>query len=183
MAIVTSHNRGIVEVAPSASAIYRCLRRHGLVQARKRRRQREDYKRWQRERPMELWQLDVIGGIALEGGRYLKVVTGVDDHSRFCVLATVVVSETARAVAGAFAGALRRYGVPDEVLTDNGSVSPGGAGSGLVRCREPAYKLTSVAGPLSQIECFRCRPMVMVGLIVVFALFARHSWPPSMILS
>ena len=53
---------------------------------------------------MELWQLDVIGGIALEGGRYLKVGTGVDDHSRFCVLATVVVSETARAVAGAFAG-------------------------------------------------------------------------------
>ena len=125
MAIVTSHNRGIVEVAPSASAIYRCLRRHGLVQARKRRRQREDYKRWQRERPMELWQLDVIGGIALEGGRYLKVVTGVDDHSRFCVLATVVVSETARAVAGAFAGALRRYGVPDEVLTDNGSAFTG----------------------------------------------------------
>ena len=74
---------------------------------------------------MELWQLDVIGGIALEGGRYLKVVTGVDDHSRFCVLATVVVSETARAVAGAFAGALRRYGVPDEVLTDNGSAFTG----------------------------------------------------------
>ena len=108
--------RGIVERAPSASAIYRCLRRHGLVQGRKRRRRREDYK---------LWQLDVVGGIALEGGRYLKVVTGVDDHSRFCVLATVVASETARAVAGAFAGALRRYGVPDEVLTDNGSAFTG----------------------------------------------------------
>ena len=36
-----------------------------------------------------------------------------------------VVSETARAVAGAFAGALRRYGVPDEVLTDNGSAFTG----------------------------------------------------------
>ena len=117
--------RGIVEVAPSASAIYRCLRRHGLVQARKRRRRREDYKRWQRERPMELWQLDVVGGVALDSGRYLKVVTGLDDHSRFCVLATVVASETARAVAGAFAGALRRYGVPDEVLTDNGAVFTG----------------------------------------------------------
>ena len=84
---------------------------------------------------MELWQLDVVGGVALDSGRYLKVVTGLDDHSRFCVLATVVASETARAVAGAFAGALRRYGVPDEVLTDNGAVpSPGGGGCGLVRC-------------------------------------------------
>ena len=65
--------RDIVERAPSASAIYRCLRRHGLVQGRKRRRRREDYKRWQRERPMELWQLDVVGGIALKGGRYVRV--------------------------------------------------------------------------------------------------------------
>lgn len=68
--------RGIVEAAPSASAIYRSLRRHGLVQARKRRSRREDYKRWQRQRPMELWQLDVVGGVALANGRYLKVVTG-----------------------------------------------------------------------------------------------------------
>ena len=93
-----------IPMSVGPSAIYRCLRRHGLVQARKRRRRREDYKRWQRERPMELWQLDVVGGVALDSGRYLKVVTGLDDHSRFCVLATVVASETARAVAGAFGG-------------------------------------------------------------------------------
>ncbi len=117
--------RGIVETAPSASAIYRCLRRHGLVQGRKRRRRRQDYRRWQRERPMELWQLDVVGGVALDSGRYLKIVTGLDDHSRFCVLATVVPSESARNVAAAFAGALRRYGTPDEVLTDNGTVFTG----------------------------------------------------------
>ena len=28
-----------------------------------RRRRRQDYKRWQRERPMELWQLDIVDGI------------------------------------------------------------------------------------------------------------------------
>lgn len=117
--------RGIVEVAPSGSAIYRSLKRQGLVQARKRRRRREDYKRWQRQRPMELWQMDVVGGVALQNGRYLKVVTGIDDHSRFCVLAAVITSETARAVAAAFVGALRRYGIPEEVLTDNGTVFTG----------------------------------------------------------
>jgi transposase InsO family protein len=44
----------------------------------------------------------------------------VDDHSRFCVIATVVRRATGRAVCAAFAEALQRFGVPDEVLTDNG---------------------------------------------------------------
>jgi transposase InsO family protein len=44
----------------------------------------------------------------------------VDDHSRFCVIATVVRRATGRAVCLAFAEALRRFGIPDEVLTDNG---------------------------------------------------------------
>jgi transposase InsO family protein len=69
---------------------------------------------------MQLWQLDIVGGVFLTDGTECKVVTGVDDHSRFCVTATVVVRATGRAVCLAFAEALRRYGVPDEVLTDNG---------------------------------------------------------------
>ena len=69
---------------------------------------------------MELWQLDIVGGVFLADGTEAKVVTGVDDHSRYCVIATVVARATGRAVCLAFAAALRRYGVPDEVLTDNG---------------------------------------------------------------
>jgi transposase InsO family protein len=49
-----------------------------------------------------------------------KVVTGVDDHSRFCVIATVVRTATGRAVCLAFVEALQRFGIPDEVLSDNG---------------------------------------------------------------
>lgn len=49
-----------------------------------------------------------------------KIVTGVDDHSRFCVIAAVVPLATGRAVCLAFADALRRFGIPGEVLTDNG---------------------------------------------------------------
>jgi hypothetical protein len=51
-----------------------------------------------------------------------KVVTGVDDHSRYCVIAKVVPRATSRAVCLAFAEALARFGVPEEVLTDNGKV-------------------------------------------------------------
>jgi hypothetical protein len=36
-------------------------------------------------------------------GTELKVVTGIDDHSRFCVLATLVPRATARRVWAAFA--------------------------------------------------------------------------------
>jgi transposase InsO family protein len=48
------------------------------------------------------------------------VVTAVDDHSRYCVSAKVVERATGRAVCLALAEALARFGVPDEVNTDNG---------------------------------------------------------------
>jgi transposase InsO family protein len=102
------------------STIYRVLVRHGLVDATPRRRRRQDYKRWQRSRPMELWQMDIVGGIVLADGGEAKVATGVDDHSRYCVIATVVRRATGRAVCLALVEALRRFGIPEEILTDNG---------------------------------------------------------------
>lgn len=56
----------------------------------------------------------------LAGGTECKIVTGVDDPSRYCVAATVVARPTGRAVCLALADALSRYGIPDELLTDNG---------------------------------------------------------------
>lgn len=109
-----------VSPLPSRSSIYRVLVRHHLVEARRRKRRREDYTSWEREAPMDLWQLDVMGSVFLVDGTECKLVTGIDDHSRFCVLAMVVARATGRAVCSAFAGALSEYGVPDEVLTDNG---------------------------------------------------------------
>ncbi|MEU4331202.1 DDE-type integrase/transposase/recombinase [Nonomuraea dietziae] len=69
---------------------------------------------------MQLWQMDIVGGIMLADGTECKVVTGIDDHSRYCVTATVVARPTGRAVCLAFATAMRRYGIPDGLLTDNG---------------------------------------------------------------
>ncbi len=36
---------------------------------------------------MEAWQFDVVGGIGLVDGTELKALTGLDDHSRYCVSA------------------------------------------------------------------------------------------------
>jgi hypothetical protein len=49
-------------------------------------------------RPCSCGQIDVMGGVFLADGTEVKVVTGVDDHSRFCVLATVVRRASTRAV-------------------------------------------------------------------------------------
>ena len=76
-------------VVPSRSTIYRVLVRHGLVSARQRKRRREDYRRWERPAAMQLWQLDVMGSVRLVDGSEAKLVSGVDDHSRFCVIALV----------------------------------------------------------------------------------------------
>ena len=108
-----------VSPVPSRSTIYRVLVRRGLVAARKRKRRRQDYKRWQREAPMQLWQLDITGSVFLTDGTELKLISGIDDHSRFCVIALVVRRAT-RAVCRAFVAAMRAYGIPDEVLSDNG---------------------------------------------------------------
>jgi transposase len=111
------------QTIPATATINRILIGLGLVQPRKRKRPKESYRRWSRPGPMQLWQFDIVGGVWLVDPatgevREAKVVTGVDDHSRFCVSARVVERATGRQVCLAFAQALIRFGVPDEVLTD-----------------------------------------------------------------
>jgi transposase InsO family protein len=109
-----------VSPVPSRMSAYRVLVRHGLVEPGVRKRRKDSYLRWERETPMALWQLDIVGGVFLADGSEAKIVTGIDDHSRYCVICQVVARATGRAVCLAFAAALRAFGVPEEVLTDNG---------------------------------------------------------------
>ncbi|MFI6811888.1 hypothetical protein ACIBG7_05740 [Nonomuraea sp. NPDC050328] len=97
---------------PSRATMHRVLIRHGLVQPVSRGRRSEDYTRWQRSAPMQLWQMDIVGGILLADGTECKIVTGIDGHSCYCVAATVVARPTGRAVCLALADALGRYGSP-----------------------------------------------------------------------
>jgi transposase InsO family protein len=141
---------------PSRAGIYRILVRHQLVEPGRRRRRRSDWRRWERDRPMQLWQLDIVGGIQLADGSELKLVSGIDDHSRFCISAALVARATGRAVCTAFAAALARHGVPAEALTDNGRQFTGRFGKPRPAevlfdriCRENAitHRLTGVRSP------------------------------------
>src|SRR5439155_24821673 len=79
--------------APSKSAIYRSLVRAGVIDPLPRQRRSEKWKRWERGAPMELWQLDVVHGFLLADGTSAKALTGVDDHSRYCVSARLMARE------------------------------------------------------------------------------------------
>ena len=120
---------GVVPV-PGRSSIHRALVRHGLIDPTARRRRRSEFKRWERARAMELWQMDVVGRFYLADGSEVKVVTGVDDHSRFCVCARMVARATARPVVAALRQALAAHGVPAQILTDNGKVFTARFGTG-----------------------------------------------------
>jgi transposase InsO family protein len=123
--LVHEASRAGVEPTPSRSGIYRALKRAGLIEPEARRRRDRRFKRWERGGAMELWQMDVVGGVLLADGREAKVLTGIDDHSRFVVCAGLMLRATSRAVCRHFAEALARHGVPQEVLTDNGKVFTG----------------------------------------------------------
>ena len=107
-----------IEPVPGRSSIYRCLIRHGLITPEARRRKKADYKRWERSRAMELWQMDIVGGVRLADGSEAKIVSGVDDHSRFCVSAHVVERATAKPTCDALLRAIGRHGMPEQILTD-----------------------------------------------------------------
>ena len=117
--------RAGLDPPPSRSGIYRALNRAGLIEAGARRRRDRRFRRWERAAAMELWQFDVVGGVLVADGQDAKILTGLDDHARFVVCAGVMVRATSRAVCAHFAEALRRHGVPQEILTDNGKVFTG----------------------------------------------------------
>lgn len=147
--------RAGVSPVPSRSGVYRLLKRHNLIDPNARKRRSRKFKRWERGTAMELWQLDIVGGMSLANGREVKILTGIDDHSRFVVCAGVMSRATSKAVCEHFAAAMRRYGVPAEVLTDNGKQFTGRFGPKDVEvlfdriCRENGidHLLTAVRSP------------------------------------
>ena len=97
----------------------------------------------------------VDAGDDLELTTALELHAAHDVHLRFCVCAHLTPRATARPVCEAFLAAMTRYGVPEQVLTDNGKVFTArfGRGSGIVLydrlCRENGVRhlLTAPRSP------------------------------------
>jgi transposase len=135
-----------VQPLPSRSAIYRALVRQQLIEPVARRRRKAAWRRWERDRPMELWQLDVMGGVWLADGRELKVLTGLDDHSRFWGAAGLVERANARSVCRVLSPPWSATGSPTRSSRTTARCSPAGSARTRPRCCSTA-SAASTASP------------------------------------
>jgi transposase InsO family protein len=104
---------------PSASTITAILRRHQLLDGPGAGAPR-DWVRFEHAGPNDLWQMDFKGHVEMTRGR-LHPLTVVDDHSRYSVALHAADNERHLTVQNALQAAFERYGLPEVVLTDNGS--------------------------------------------------------------
>lgn len=110
---------GVLAV-PAASTITEILRRHGRIDPAESEK-RGPTTRFERERPNDLWQMDFKGDFALTGGGRCHPLTVLDDHSRFSLCVRACPDVRTEGVRTALVDAFRRYGLPREMLCDNGS--------------------------------------------------------------
>ena len=85
---------------------------------KKRRRKPPKVRRFERSRPNELWQSDITIFRVLERPAYL--IGFMDDYSRYMVGSGLYRSQRAEYVLQVYETAVEQYGVPREMLTDNG---------------------------------------------------------------
>jgi transposase InsO family protein len=102
---------------PAVATIHRALGRNHLVAPQPPRRAKAR-KRFERETPNELWQIDATR-VALADGRPAWVLDLVDDHARFLLAAAAFASPTGEAAWACFLRASAAYGLPRQLLSDN----------------------------------------------------------------
>lgn len=111
---------------PAPSTVTAILRRHGVELGTFGGGERA-FTRFERARPNELWQMDFKGHVAMQAGR-LHPLTVLDDHSRFAVVLAACADQQTATVRSQLIAAFRLYGLPETLITDNGS--PWGDGPG-----------------------------------------------------
>lgn len=110
--------QGMVSL-PSPSTITQILRRSEQLEEQEAPKHRP-FRRFEREQPNQLWQMDFKGYFALTGGGYCHPLSVLDDHSRFLVGLEACPNETAQTVQAHLTDIFRCYGLPDGMLMDNG---------------------------------------------------------------
>jgi transposase InsO family protein len=107
-------------MVPAISTIHAILRRHGRVVPPEGT-PGEPYRRFEREAPNLLWQMDFKGHMPLGDRTDCHPLTIIDDHSRYAVCLKACGNEQSNTVQSALVRTFRRYGLPEDILADNGS--------------------------------------------------------------
>ncbi len=121
-----------VEDLPAPSTITEILRREGLLVAPAEG-PRGPYQRFARSTPNALWQMDFKGHFALSRGGRCHALTVLDDHARYLLGLRACGNERGETVRTQLLDIFGRYGLPEEILCDNGSPwgGPGGEWTAL----------------------------------------------------
>jgi transposase InsO family protein len=109
--------------APAVSTVHVVLVRNHLVAPQPSRRDPARL-RFERAHPNDLWQIDATR-ILLADEHPVWVMDLLDDHARYLLAAVVADQPTGEAAWRCFESAMRRYGVPRQLLSDNGSCFTG----------------------------------------------------------
>lgn len=109
---------------PSRATINRALDRRGLLVKHPQRRPRRTPRRFTRSARNDLWQMDGFE-LRLADGSKAVVIELVDDHTRLSLACQAAVTENGADAWAAFTAASGRYGLPRQLLTDNGTAFNG----------------------------------------------------------
>jgi transposase InsO family protein len=105
---------------PTASTITAILRRHGRINPEEAAKH-TPWQRFERPAPNELWQMDFKGYFALATRGHCHPLTVLDDHSRFALGLQACADEQGATVQARLTPIFRRYGLPRQMLMDNGA--------------------------------------------------------------
>jgi transposase InsO family protein len=112
-------NLGVSD-APAASSISAILHRNGLMDEKSPGKSAPATIRFERSRPNQLWQMDFKGHFALGAGGRCHALTALDDHSRFNLILEACGDERGATVWKCVERAFQVYGLPVQILCDNG---------------------------------------------------------------
>lgn len=104
---------------PCAKTVNNVLNRYGCISPEESQK-RKPFVRFEKERCNQMWQADFKGEFRMDDGKQCYPLDIIDDHSRFVIRIAPHLG-TANVVIPVFRGAFREFGLPDSVLSDNGS--------------------------------------------------------------
>ena len=107
-----------VKGLPSAKTCCNIIKRNGLVDPAESAKHTA-FQRFEKEHCNEMWQTDFKGDFLLGNGVRCYPLTILDDHSRFSI--RIEPKTSATGVKASFICAFQEYGLPNSVLSDNGS--------------------------------------------------------------